>query len=483
MQYKYKIRIVLWLLFAGFLAFLLNNKIVPIGHISYFSDFNNKNYFISKITPAERIYKKDKKTPTEIIGDPVYFTLHAPRKFKQVKLTMDFQVTDDTVQDIQAGVLKDKTIWRYELKPLYNRSLENLSTKWNVINENGLILLQKEKKFESINLFLKNLPTKKEIALYNYNLPNNFKIFNYSPLKQERIYPLKLRGPYEFYFYIKNEALDFNFDFATLNKNKDEEDIEVNIYQDSRLLGNYQLKDKKISTDNGETEALGNIKLLKEDLPEGVYKIEIKVNNDVITRKINTAQSKISFINKLWIYGNVDQIKLVTDSSYLSVETTNPGSLQEISFGSKKLKLNETFKLITAPDQAGIKEISFDKNDILLAGNGVFAASAQEILNPAFNNLSALSNPSEQGIKYILAKYDLVKKIGNNFQSTLDFDLQSAYQENNKYGFIISAPGLNINSGQNNGVILTGAEIQLTGDNIWSILKRYYNKLIKNEQI
>jgi hypothetical protein len=476
MKYKYKIRTILWSLFVCILAFFFYHKIVPNGQISYFSDFSKKDYFISDITPADRIQAKKDNESLEIIGEPVYFTLHAPRKFKQAILNLNFQANN--IEELQAGVLNDKTIWRYDLKPVYNRTIENLSNEWSAINENGLMLLEKDKNYKSLDQFLKNLPDKKEIAVYNYSLPNDYRVANYSATTTKITYPLILRGSYEFYVYIKNEPLDFYFDFATLNKNKDEDNIQINIYHGDDSIGSYQLKDDKISSDNGEVEGLNCFTLDKEQLAEGVYKIEVKANNDVITRKITTSQSKLSFINKIWIFGNINQVDLVTDSPYLSVETTNPSSLQEINFGTKKIKLNKTYSLVSEQGQIGIEKIKFSKNDILLAGHGVFALSSDELINPSFTDLSTVTDPEKQGIKFILAKYNPVKKIGDHLEAAVRFDLSGAYQENNKYSFILSSPGLN-NTANNNNVELISAKMQLSGEHIGQLIKRYFYKFIK----
>ena len=64
-----KIRIVLWGTLALVALWLLWRAIVPGGEIVYIQDFEDKNYFIPKLTPAERIEAGD--SSVRVTGDPV----------------------------------------------------------------------------------------------------------------------------------------------------------------------------------------------------------------------------------------------------------------------------------------------------------------------------------------------------------------------------------------------------------------------------
>ncbi|MBU4375493.1 hypothetical protein KKH38_03260, partial [Patescibacteria group bacterium] len=97
--------------------------IVPSGKISYVRrDFGisppNYNYFISKLTPEDRVaLTSEAKLPAgslaswKITGDPVYFSLRTLRKFDKAKLTLKYK-NENALPIIEAGILADSVVWR-----------------------------------------------------------------------------------------------------------------------------------------------------------------------------------------------------------------------------------------------------------------------------------------------------------------------------------------------------------------------------------
>ena len=114
-----KFRIIFWLILAGIVSWLLYMAIVPSGQITYVSDFSSSNYFIKKLSPAERV-EIPVNGVQNIIGDPVYFSLRTPRRFDSAILTIKYK-NETGLPIIETGVLVDKKIWRYDLEPKENK--------------------------------------------------------------------------------------------------------------------------------------------------------------------------------------------------------------------------------------------------------------------------------------------------------------------------------------------------------------------------
>ncbi|MCG2700957.1 hypothetical protein L6267_02200, partial [Candidatus Parcubacteria bacterium] len=211
----FKIRILFWGILFGFVCWLLYMAIAPSGKISYVRrDFGisppNYNYFISKLTPEDRVELVQgtklpigSLVPQKITGDPVYFSLRTLRKFDKAKLTLKYK-NENALPIIEAGILADSVVWRYDLQPVENKIIDQLSLAWDVIMEGEAILLQREKKYNSIDEFLNNMPDNKEIALYNYNLAQKYLLPDYEKSNENLILDCALRGAYQFYVYIKD---------------------------------------------------------------------------------------------------------------------------------------------------------------------------------------------------------------------------------------------------------------------------------------
>lgn len=470
----------IFLILAGFMIF---RGLGYFGKISFKSDLIKYNYFISSLTPTERI-SIDKTI--KIIADPVYFTLKTLRPFSQAKITFEYR--SNNVPIIEAGILADGKLWRYATKPLQNFYLDKLSREWFVAKENGLLLLQRQKegislsppKYLKIKDFLNNLPDIKEIALYNYNLTKNIVLNNYSASDQKRTINVELRGAYEFYTYIKKEDLDITFKFSDINKNKDKDTININIYFQDKLIDsqtNEDLKDFKKEI----LEKRNDAAVLLKNMPEGFYKIEVKANDDIITNEMITKQNKLSFKNKLWIHKISAPIALITDSEIISAQTVNPSSKQVLDFNGHKINIEETYKQYNLVVDPGLKEAVLSKGDVILSGDRMWSLSKNDFVQPEFKRINYNFDP--EGINYILARYEPNSTVNGWNKTTLTFDLPGSYSEKEKgvipgfnlfsrrYSFIISAPGLRTDDGTDDHIEIKNVRVELSGKKFWEYLK------------
>lgn len=450
--------------------------VVPFGKIVYVQNFkNDKNYFIQKLTPAERV-KETEGGSQKIIGNPVYFALRTPRRFNYANLEIKYK-NNSNLPIIEAGVLMDKTVWRYDVKPVENKVIDDLVEKWEVLRQNGIMLLQKQKRYNSIDEFLENLPSRSEIALYNYNLENKFLLADYQASSQEKVINQALRGNYQIYTYIKNEDLDFDFSFQDINVNKDTDPIEINLYYENQLIDSRHLDDDGIASDNGAMSQIRELKLLTRNLSEGVYKIEIKANDDIITKKITTKQNKIGFIDRIWLADdNKRNFSIYTDSNYISAQTINPAKLQELQSGDKKLDLKETYKQFDLDlARATSSEIKLQKDDVIISGNGVFSFDREQLINPDFEKVNYRTKIENSNINYILANYES-PKIDDGWKiANVELDLNNAYREFSKYSIMFAIPGLKTDDDIDDNIEIKEIKVELEGTTLWEKIKKLLN--------
>ena len=470
-------RSILWLMLVLILLVLLRLAVVPSGKISYMNDFIKPYYFISKLTPEERV--KVKEGAVEIKGDPVYFTLRTPRKFDKATLTVKFKNQTD-LPIIEAGVLVDKNLWRYQTLPLQNRLLDDLINEWDYVDESGTILLQKSKKYDSISEFLNNPPSSDQIATYNYDLNNKFFISDYQSDLRDKTIDQAIRGSYQFYTYIKNETLDYTFYFIDLNHNKEGDQVEIKVYDDNKnLISSKFLSDDGVTDDFGIPSPKRELSVKLPGLSEGVYKIELVVNDDIVTDHIITKQQKISFINKLWLADkNLGSLNLYTDSNLINAQTANPSSLQDILINDGKLQLEETYHQYNIEAGEKINAIKIKKSDLIISGNGIFSFSIDQLIEPKIKKLDYSFDPDKSSINYIIAKYKSPDDTGDGWKRAVAiFDISNAYREDGKNSFLISIPGLTTEN--QNKISVGDIKIDLSGDTIWHKLNNIISKYFK----
>jgi len=468
----FKLRIVLWSILVLIVAWLSYMAVVPSGRITYAQDFKGDNFFIQKLTPAERV-EDAKNGSQKISGDPAYFSLRTPRRFDTAKVEIKYKNKSDW-PIVETGVLVDKILWRYDTKPIENRIIDQLAMVWDVVKKDNATLLQKQKKYNSIDEFLDNLPPRTEMALYDYDLQKEYLLADYKPSKKDIEIIYALRGAYQFYTYIKDEKLNFNFILIDLNANKDSDPVDVNLYYQNGLIASKHLDDDGVVGEKNKASAERALSFTADNLPEGVYKLEIKTNDDIVTKKIKTSQNKLAFINSVRLANeNKENIIIYTDSSQVNVQTINPAKLQTVYIDGQKLELKETYKQFDLVSVSSTtKKIKLAKDDIMLSGDSSFSFAADELINPNFKKISAKTSINEQGINYILTGYQSPQQDGEWKKNNAVIDLSNAYREFNKYSFIIAIPGLKADDNIDDNIEIGEIKIELQGTSLWGKIKK-----------
>lgn len=454
-----KIRIFFIFCILFILSFLFYNAISPGGIKEYCHDFDEESYFISKLSPQERIIKGIKKTENILVGNPVYFSLRTLRVFDQAVFTIKYKNPDD-LPLIEAGILADNIIWRYDLRGLENKLLEQLRYVWDVTREEDVMFLQREKKYNSIQEFLDNPPSSEKIAVYNYDLDIEYILSDYNKRGKNEIgsnIPA-LRGDYQFFTYIKDEKLDIEFEFFDLNQNKDEDSLDIHLYYNDTLIDNLHVDDDGVIGDTGSTTRSRFAEFKLDNLPEGVYRIELRAGDDIITKRLKSNQNKLSFFNKLYIHREgMTDFKIYTDSKKVQVKTIYPGSLQILKSGDNQISIDQTygqFEMVLPNLSSSTKyhEIDIEKDGIIITGNGVFSFDPNELINPRLKKADIGLDVNSGEIDYIIAKYDYVEREKDIIKASVIFDLKNAYRDVYKhqlgqsgaYNFLISIPDLKI---------------------------------------
>lgn len=487
------LRVFLIILLAGVAGWIIIKGLVPSGKISYSQKFDKSNYFIQKFTPDARTNQMEYGYKA-INGDPVYFSVRTPRKFNKAILTLRYKNIGE-LPLIEAGIMTDKKMWQHNLKPVENKIIDQLALVWNTEREGDLILLQRNistsseeiKNYKSIQDLKNNLTSTEEIAVYNYNLDAEYLISDYEADDGKAVIDFPVRGNYQFYTYIKEEEMNFLFDFYDLNQDINSDDIDILVYYQYELIDSKKILDEGPAIDDRQITERKPVELKYSNLPEGAYMIVVRASDDIVTKKISTAQSKISFINKLWIYNGRDlNIELYSDSRVISAVTADPAKLQAISIGDKELALSETYKQFSLNVGSGIKKINLEKGSLILAGDGVFSFDKNSIINPNIKKADSNLDWSGENINYIIANYNQPVEIDGWKEAKIKFDLLNAYREDEpslfglnwsgEYNFIISIPGLRADDETNDYILIDEINIDFEGSTLLDKFKKLTKK-------
>ncbi|MFA7702850.1 MAG: hypothetical protein WCX80_05350, partial [Patescibacteria group bacterium] len=412
----------------------------------------------------------------KVIGDSIYFSLFTPRRFETAKMTIVYRGFDyESYPIIETGVMVDPILHNYRLYPVSNYIIDRLSSEWKKINDGSLVLLQKEKKYSSVSDLLASPPQKNELAFYNYQYNFPYQIDNYQK-SQEVVDLPDLRGAYQFYTYISNEDLNFSVDFLDLNQNADQNGDPIQIYvydTGKKAVAEYSLPDDGNKTDGGKSTEARNVKINIPGLVSGVYKVEVKVNDDLVSQNIKTTQGKLSFISRVWLYNHSSQaINLWTDGSFIKSRVNDPSGVGRISLNNNYFEIPETYqqyKFLFDKPQARNSIIVY-RPETIIETSGVFSFGEDALINPDVYKIDQNSNLDK--IKYIIADYNSPINLGIWRRADIYLDISDVYREKGQTNFIISIPGL---LAENNlvGAEIKSLQIELTGKSLIQKIKEY----------
>lgn len=445
---------------AGLVAALGWLAIVPNGSITYQADLLSPDFFIGRLSPAERVQGASGRAARQLIGEPVYFSLFTSRPFRQAEVTVEFS---GRAPLIEVGLRRGATVWNFERQPLRHDGLAALAATPNALQENGLLLWQREKKYSSIAQFLKDPPPAADISAYNYDLPIPFRPAGRISAGPERPVAAGLRGAYIIETYSSGEAIDIAWRLRDINENKDSDPVIATVYNDAHTA----VASVAEPDDGGAPDSVSGqrtMRLRTATLRPGVYRIEFKATDDIITDRISTGQAYFSFLNRIWLAAaGRSAVSMVTDGAYLTAQTSAPTSRQAIVFDGGKLELAETYRQATRPaaDQSRRpKRIELSRDDVTLSTDGALAFSEAELINASPRQFTAGADAAAQASPYVIARY---APPAAPDQGRATFQLAGAYREKGKYSFLIAAPGVS----PDQPLEIRSIRVRLSGPSIW----------------
>lgn len=486
MSLKY-FRLILIILASLFLLSFLYLKISPFGYWSCSANFNRSNHLFlgrgcfSLPSPKERI---NLSKNLQIIGDPVYFSLYSPRNFDNLKIFLVFKPKlNIETPIIEAGLLVNKDLWQYQLKPVYNYYLEEKFNNWFKFDYDKYSLWHNIKDLENIDnndldleLLLKQYcqGLALNLCLAQYNLVSDDLLpsfRNYEDMEDEKIEQnITLRGHHSFFLYLSGSQLDLKLKAKDLNLNQDKSPIIIDVYSQNILINSYNFPDDRLEVEgSGQVSDKFDLNISLSSMPPGLYRVDLKTNDDIVFTNLKTTASKLSWRNRLWFYDvNQENIDLFTDAKFLQIKVLEPAAYQTIKFGQVEKFLDKLYLQTELRQDLSnidlIQSISLAKGGLLIESPGVFAFKEELLFNPSYNRLDRYYNKQA---KFILANYELKEKRADGYLlAEIDFDLRGVYREDNYYNFIISVPGLRVEDEKEQLVEIKEIKAKFYGKNL-----------------
>jgi len=426
--------------------------VVPTGKLVINHAVGDLSPFINRILPDSRALSPTKLADgtwaTQIIDDPTYFTVEPPRHFDSIDLELKWR--NDNVPIMELGGLAGEEGSQYFLIPLQNLTIDN--SDWNRIEQEGVVFLQREQNFESIDEFLVDLPPRDQIATYHYRLTTPYLLTDYRPSSKFKTIDVSLRGFHEFKTYIKDETLNFDLAYMDMNRDDDADSVKVLITaEDGTLVGEFKAVDDGNDSDNAEPSGLNWIEVEVPDLAEGVYKVELRVGRDIFWRKITTTQQKLVFLNNVYLADEVAYqaepraVEFWTEAKSLVFETHHADGAQEVTVADELLRIPEPYvRYPFSVESNQVVKVDSPQGDLIVNSNGHIAFDEAMYFNPDPVRLSYDTNLDQLGVDYIIAAYESPELVDGWYVGTATFDTSWLVQIEDAWKFTVSLPGISV---------------------------------------
>lgn len=480
-----KLRLIFGLVLLVLITIFLYFKVVPGGHITYHRAWPrglaSGQGFIYDFKPGERLDISDPEI-LKMIGDPLYFSLFTPRPFDRAQVTVTYRDgLASTTPILEIGALKNKLTGSYELRPLENKILDDRREEWTVLEAavGQTLVLQAEENYRSVADFFSDLDRGELrgcdnglsacLAVYNYPFRSVYSLPDGEEISALEINQ-PLRGAHQFYVYLRPGDWQFDLTFVDLNLDQAADPITVSVSRETVPVVSRELSDKNLEPISGRSEDRSlSLPVIAESA--GVYKVEIKVSDDIVILSLRSPSDRLVFINKIWPVSGSGGLRLYTDSSYLQVKTFNPASLGKIIFGDRTFAVDQTYKQFNFLSSG---EIRLEKDDLILETNGVLAFNQEALFNPSVKGIDRFFVPNPD-LKYILASYKPPFSSGEWKEATAELTLIDAHREDGRYTLLLSVPGL---GAETPGSFLEIGQIsvELTGRTLWQKIRSWISR-------
>lgn len=371
------------------------------------------------------------------------------------------------------------------------------------ITEENKVEERPKPEFNNIQEFLNNLPENNKIIQFNYDISSYFELPYYQKSYKTIEINKSIRGKHEIYTYIgKDEDLNFAFTIQDINRHAGPDNFKVIVFNNKgEKVKEASLPDDGDEKADGKVYPERNLQILAENIPHGVYRLVIDINDDIFIKKIVTFQYLLMFKSNVYLTDNeeykmilgdkkLEPTTLFTNSQIVRARTAHEKGLQKLEIKTDKkrnnLELDEMHVLKEMTGLEGVTEIVSPSNDVYIEGDGFFAFSQDQIFNTNIGSVAQLDSvPNIEVYDYIIANYLQAKAEGEWLVVKATVEAPYLYFHKNQdinANFIFSLPGLPENHRvlKIKEVTIKFEKESITINNFFTKLMGWFDRNLKN---
>jgi len=404
------------------------------GTLQLSYNFNDTKGSVSAFSPHGRALDIERnldngETYQRLVGEPVYFTVDLPGAFDHVTVTLRYQNPNQTVVELGVKKTKDVDLFDYIIQPLENKLVDN--SDWSRLENDELILLQKEPVYSSIDDFIKNPPLDKKVGTYLAPPTPEFVDPDYMPNPATGSdINVPLRGKHEFYLYAAaGEDISVILSTTNLNVIPGEDPIIMTLFRNDAAV---------VTSENSSLQYLADT--------AGVYRLKVDTTDDIIITRLQSNQERLVVNNTALLAESATPVTINSDGNWLTMMAKHPAGVGIVPMYDRDFLLNRVDVPVTWNNPITRYHFTavFPHGDVYLDSDSYLALPGATEFDPWFGFRPIARSNDGAKLDYVLSrKYSEPSRLRGWTTATASFDLTGVTQTRpNQLQFMLSAPGL-----------------------------------------
>jgi len=339
------------------------------------------------------------------------FSLANPKKLSEIAVKFAYKPGQ---KEIKLGIRGNESD-PFVYKSLFFDPLNSLS--WDKIEQNGLVLYQKNKEFENIASFASSNLKDKKIATYQVDTNQLVPMVYANNPVGKTVITTPIRGNAVLYVLVTSGDLKIDLTKQDMNVYDGADMLNATVTLAGTKVDEVSLPDDGFADKSKSQTAPQNAAISIAKAKPGVYKIELKfdsASNDSVITKIEINQAKVVMGGSILVWNGVPTT-LYTYSSKITTSTSWADSIQNLKIDDKAdlaikdIKNKFAFdlaKTMKGKPEGEIYKVYSPKGNINFGTDSYFAFSPTAYFDPTVIKAQALTTAMTQA--EIEKNYDFI---------------------------------------------------------------------------
>lgn len=293
---------------------------------------------------------------------------------------------------------------------------------------------------------------------YNYTLAPRAQLSGYTPSSRPTVLETGLRGPLDILTYVgKGETLSWTFTVQNINRFWYKDSLRLELWDMEKKLWEQEFGTTGKGQPSKRPSPEFPISIVRDNLPEGTYRLRLVVNDELLTKRIVTSQHLLMFAKSVYVVESPEYhsalrkdayppTTLVTNSSSISLVTDHDDGLQTVRVNNQDVTLKDLHVFSTVENLPERSTLFLPRNDVRINGNGYFAFAPEQLFLPRWEPYTAYT-PGEdlRNIAFIIGNYPQPQQQGDVLVANAMFNGPVLQPGTKEAVFSLSFPGLKEN--------------------------------------